>query len=85
MIIEIENKPVLNPNSKWDDIPEFYKQLYMTFKSKEGFEFFKKFAGFVLTEKDSSNSENKYAFLDGRKSIVRELISYIKVMDGINR
>lgn len=87
MNIKIEDKPALHGGMSWEEVPEYYKNMHYIFNTKEGKHFFELFAGFIFNEKFTTQtpSESAFAILDGRKSIIRELILTLKVLDGISK
>lgn len=87
MNITIEDKPALHVGMSWEEVPEYYKNMYYIFNTTEGKRFFELFAGFIFNEKFTTQtpSESVFAMLDGRKSVIRELILTLKVLDGISK
>lgn len=87
MNIEITDKPALHPNMTWDEVPDYYKLLYEVFHANPGKVFLRFFAGFIFNETYSTEvpCESAFAVLDGRKSVIRELILTLKVLDGISQ
>ena len=84
-ITVLQGKPHLSSEMKWDNVPEYYLQMYNAFEGGEGREFFKKFIGFILSEKYSGASPDACAILEGRRSVARELINDMRILDGITK